>query len=158
MKNSWQWILVAGFLCVLFFWAGSKENKQINSTVEEKKINDIQYIKIAGLELKVELAVTPLQKQQGLSGRNALSEKEGMLFVFDKPDKYSFWMKDMNFPIDIIWISPSGEVVHIKKDARPESYPATFVNIEDALYVLEVASGFSDKNNLKEGDRVLFLY
>ncbi len=77
-----------------------------------------------------------------------------MLFVFDKPDIYSFWMKDMLFPIDMIWISEDGKVVYIERDARPESYPNSFIPDAPAKYVLEVNAGFSEKNNLKVGDKV----
>ena len=76
-------------------------------------------------------------------------------------------MKDMNFPIDMIWLAPSvggdddAKVVYIAKDATPASYPSTFgpgANDQDALYVIEVPSGFADANNLKVGDSVLFTY
>jgi uncharacterized membrane protein (UPF0127 family) len=80
-----------------------------------------------------------------------------MLFVFDKPSIYPFWMKDMNFPIDMIWIGENDEVVYIEKNAQPDSYPETFVSSQNAKYVLEVISSFSEKNNLKVGDRVEFL-
>jgi len=58
------------------------------------------------------------------------------------------------FPIDIIWINEYGNVVYIKKDAKPELYPETYgpgPNDGEAKFVLEVVSGFSDKNNLKVG-------
>jgi len=78
--------------------------------------------------------------------------------------KYSFWMKDMNFPIDIIWLAPfrNGDerdlrIIYIKKDAEPKSYPEAFTPKEEAMYVLEVFSSFSEKNNLKEGNKVEFL-
>ena len=80
-----------------------------------------------------------------------------MLFVFDKPGQYPFWMKDMNFAIDIIWIGEDLRVVYIKKDARPELYPETYTPTENAKYVLEVPAGFSEKNNLKVGDSASFL-
>ena len=86
-----------------------------------------------------------------------LKENEGMLFVFNHADKYSFWMKDMNFPIDIVWIGEDMHVVYIKKNALPTSYPETFTPNQDAKYVLEVISSFSEKNNLKVGDKVEFL-
>lgn len=119
--------------------------------------NKAGHIKIGGQVLKVDLALTEGEQELGLSGRNALQEDEAMLFVFDHSARYPFWMKDMNFPIDIIWISDNREIIYIKKDARPESYPETFVSSKNAKYVLEVPVFFSDKNNLKEGDRVLFL-
>lgn len=112
---------------------------------------------IAGQTLRAELALTPESQAQGLSDRNSLAEDAGMLFVFDRPGKYPFWMKDMNFAIDIIWIGEDLRIVYIKKDARPESYPEAFGPGKDAKYVLEVVSGFSEKNNLKEGDKVEFL-
>ena len=80
-----------------------------------------------------------------------------VLFVFSKPDRYSFWMKDMNFPIDMIWLNQNRQVVFLEKDAQPASYPATFVSNTDAEYVLEVNAGFAEKNNLEEGDHVEFL-
>jgi len=66
--------------------------------------DNTRYVKIAGQNIKVDLALTPETQEKGLSGRSGLKDDEGMLFVFEKPDKYSFWMKDMNFPIDIIWM------------------------------------------------------
>src|SRR5450759_2107151 len=109
----------------------------------------IQSVKIAGQNIKVDLALTPAEQEQGLSARTTLAEDSGMLFVFDRPGQYPFWMKDMNFPIDMIWITEDMKVVYIKKDARPELYPETYGSGNDAKYVLEVVSGFSDKNNLK---------
>jgi len=124
---------------------------------QAKQINEINYVKIAGQKIKVDLALTPKAQEQGLSGRSGLKEDEGMLFVFNQAGKYPFWMKDMNFPIDIIWIGEDFRVVYIKENAQLASYPETFVSSEDAKYVLEVISSFSEKNNLKEGDKVEFL-
>jgi len=117
----------------------------------------IKYIKIAGQNIKVDLALTSKLQEQGLSGRSSLNENEGMLFVFEKPARNFFWMKDMNFAIDMIWISEDLHVVYIKKDAKPESFPEVFGPNENTKYVLEVVSGFGDKNNLKEGDSVQLL-
>jgi uncharacterized protein len=117
---------------------------------------EIQSVKIAGKILKVGLALTQKEQEQGLSGRNNLGEDEGMLFIFDHIDKYPFWMKDMKFPLDIIWISDDYHVVYIKENALPESYPESFSPSLDSKYVLEVNTGFSQKNNLKVGDEVNF--
>ena len=119
---------------------------------------NIKYVKIAGQVIKVDLALTKEALAQGLSGRSGLKENEGMLFIFDNPDTYSFWMKDMNFPIDIIWIDETMKITYIKKDARPELYPETYGPKDASKYILEVVSGFSDENNLKEEDRVKFIY
>ncbi len=120
------------------------------------KVEDIQYVKIAEQKIKVDLALTSENRARGLSGRTILKEDEGMLFVFENVDKYKFWMKEMNFPIDIIWIDENQKVVYIQKNASPESYPETFGGEQNSKYVLELVSGFSDKYNLKEGDKVSF--
>ncbi len=138
------------------------EIKTVENTFNSKNlfnlsINDIKYVKIAGKMLKVNLALTGEAQEQGLSGRKSLKENEGMLFVFNQTGKYSFWMKDMNFSLDIIWISEDFHVVYIKNNASPESYPESFTPKQDAKYVLEVMSSFSQKNNLKVGDKVEFL-
>ena len=118
------------------------------------KNEDDNFIRFAGQNVRVEIADTPAERELGLSGRERLGEKEGMIFVFDSPGRHAFWMKDMLFPLDIIWLDENLKVIYIKKDARPESYPEIFLPGEDAKYVLEVAVGFAEKYNLKEGDEV----
>ncbi|KKU49768.1 MAG: hypothetical protein UX71_C0006G0021 [Parcubacteria group bacterium GW2011_GWA1_47_10] len=115
----------------------------------------IRYVKVAGQRIRVDLAISPEAQTKGLAGRTGLSEGEGMLFIFDVPGKHLFWMKEMNFPIDIIWITENMQVVHVEKNAAPESYPETFGPDAYIKYVLEVPAGYSDKNNLKVGDRIL---
>src|SRR3989338_9107684 len=141
-KNISSFVLAVVFFILLF--------------VIPKDHRNIKAIQIMGQNIRVNLATTDAAREQGLSGRENLKEDEGMLFVFDYPDKYSFWMKDMNFPIDIIWLGENLEVVYIKKDAEPSSYPNAFGPDKNARYVLEVKAGFAEKNNLKEGDKIKF--
>ena len=149
-RNIFFILVVVVFLVAGFFLIKNNSSKNV-------EVNQIHFVKIAGKILKVDLALTLEEQEQGLSGRNKLREDESMLFVFDYINKHPFWMKDMNFAIDIIWIGENLRVVYIKKNAQPESYPETFLPKQDAKYVLEVLSQFSEKNNLKEGDRVEFL-
>lgn len=133
----------------------------LQSSEDFDNAQKINYVVLyGGKKIKVELATDEATRAQGLSGRKELKEDEGLLFVFEKPGKYAFWMKDMNFPIDIIWIDASfNSIVYIKKDAKPESFPETFgpgPSHQEATYVLEVPAGFSEKYNLKEGDRIGF--
>lgn len=111
-------------------------------------------ITIDGIELNVEVVETADEMVRGLSGRTGLAEDEGMLFVYDEPGLYSFWMKDMKFPIDIIWIDENFEIIDITKNVRPDSFPQTFQPQKLAQYVLEVKVGFSDKNNIEIGESV----
>ncbi len=98
--------------------------------------------------VKAEVVDTPSSRELGLSGRKGLGEGKGMLFVFDKPGKYGFWMKDMLFAIDILWINEDGLIVHVERNVKPESYPKAFINTLEATYVLELPAGASEKYGL----------
>lgn len=157
-----KWLIIILLLAIFIFLIIYQNNFNLN--VEKKNPNliyqiepSIKYVKIAGKNIKVDLATSKEAQAQGLSGRISLKEDEGMLFIFDNEDKYPFWMKGMNFPIDIIWIDNTLKVIYIKRNALPESYPDTFTPSLPAKYVLELNSLFSEKNNLKVGDMVEFL-
>lgn len=109
---------------------------------------------VGGTSVKILLADTPQKRTQGLSGRESLAHDEGMLFVFPEEDVYSFWMKDMRFSIDILWLNSAGEVVHVVENASPESYPASFTPEKAATYVLELPAGFARLNNVVVGSVV----
>ena len=105
--------------------------------------------------ISVEIADTVRERMLGLSGRVSLSSDTGMLFVFDEPGKYGIWMKDMNFPIDILWLDNLYTVVDIQKNVSPETFPEVFVPENPALYVLEMNAGAVDEYNVKIGDKFL---
>jgi uncharacterized membrane protein (UPF0127 family) len=124
----------------------STTTPKVTSVTKEKE----NAVTIGNVKIKVDVADTPLKQSQGLSGRAELKEGEGMFFIFEKPAHYSFWMKDMNFPIDIIWIDENYQIVDIKHSLSPETYPNTVSPKTSAQYVLEVPAGFSQKNNIVE--------
>lgn len=103
--------------------------------------NQIVNLQLGTSTIRAEIADTDKKRQQGLSGRKYLAKDQGMLFVFDRPDYYGFWMKEMNFPIDLIWLNQDWKVVGINKDLRPDSYPQVFYPPSEVLYVLEINSG-----------------
>lgn len=84
-----------------------------------------------------EIVNTPEKRQKGLSKRIYMLPETVMLFAFDKEYKYGFWMKDMNFPIDIYWIDSYKKTMSYIRDIKPESYPNVFYPQGDVLYVLE---------------------
>jgi uncharacterized membrane protein (UPF0127 family) len=104
--------------------------------------------------ITVEIANTKASREQGLSFRSGIRSNNGMLFVFDTPGNYAFWMKDMLFSIDMVWLSSEGRVVYVKEHATPESYPQTFVNVVPAQYVLEIGDGMAEKYGLYLGTKV----
>jgi len=115
----------------------------------------ISSVEIGDTIFEVEVVDTTQERTKGLSGRESLSADEGMLFVFEKSDIYPFWMKDMNFPIDIIWINEDLKVVYIKENATPGSFPKIFTPDNSALYVLEVSAGITTDKKIKIGDDVI---
>ncbi len=101
-------------------------------------------VRIGETTLRItDVFTTPETRQQGLSGRQTLAADEAVLFVFDEPTGQCFWMKDMNFAIDMVWLDARREVVHVVTAAEPESYPGTFCPGSEARYVLETAAGKS---------------
>lgn len=116
-------------------------------------------IKVGDKTVAVEVADTDAKRQKGLGGKLILPENQGMLFVFDQKQGYhSFWMKDMQIPIDIIWIS-GNKIVQIDKNAKPEPGVSDkdlkrYMSQNPVDYVLEVNTGWSDRNNIKVGDTI----
>ena len=106
--------------------------------------------------LQVEIANTSQKRQQGLCCRDSLPADQGMLFVYDKPGDYRFWMKDTRIPLDMIWIGSNKHIVHIEHSVAPESYPQTFSSPEPAQYILETNAGYAKKHGLKKSDNVAF--
>jgi uncharacterized membrane protein (UPF0127 family) len=100
---------------------------------------------------KVELATSSAAQERGLSGRTDVPEGYGMLFVFSEAGSYGIWMKDMLVPIDILWLSDTGEVITVKADARPESYPDVFYPSTPARYVLETRDGEAARRGWRQG-------
>jgi len=83
-----------------------------------------------------------------------------MLFVFQQPGRYGFWMIGMKFPIDIIWLDSNGTVTHIEHSLAPcppnplNLFCPTYSPERDSLYVLETVAGFSNKHNVNPGTHI----
>lgn len=102
--------------------------------------------------LILDLATTSAARSQGLSGRTSLDTNAGMLFVFEEPGLYGFWMKEMKFSLDLIWLNSKGKVVDITTNLSPQTYPKAFYPVSPVKYVIEVNAGWTKINNLEVGD------
>lgn len=113
--------------------------------------------KIEGKTFKLLVAKSEEDKQVGLSKYHRLPENTGMIFLFDKPGFYSFWMKNMNFPIDILYIN-GDRIVTIYKNQKPaeSGNPPVLNPKEESDKVLEINAGLSDRYKIEEGDKVEF--
>lgn len=101
-----------------------------------------------------ERADTDESRQIGLSNRICIPEKTGMLFVFDQAGIHGIWMKDMNFPIDIVWLDSTKKIIHIEENVDPNTYPNVFYPSTPAKYVLEISSGAIKRADLKLSDQL----
>ncbi len=139
------------FLVFIFVYSSYQSIPDINHEQETVVGN----IKIGETYFNVEIADTLKKRIQGLSNKESLGKNEGLLFVFEESGTHGFWMKDMLFSIDIIWINSEKTVVQITKSATPESYPEIFYPSEPVLYVLEV--GANQSTSIKIGDELSFV-
>lgn len=136
--------LVVTIVLILFFM------QQSNAPVTEKTVS------INSVSVRVAVADTPTERTLGLSGREALAEGEGMLFIFEEEGNWGIWMKDMHFAIDVIWARSDGLVISVAPHLTPETYPQAFYPDEpQAKYVLEVPAGFATSHNIAKGSKLV---
>jgi uncharacterized protein len=108
-------------------------------------------------DISAYVADTDAKRTEGLSGVENISQDQGMLFILDYPSKQGFWMKEMKFPLDIIWVGDNDTVVHIEKNLQPCMsifFCPVFTTMKEAKYVIETRAGFADSHSVKEGTRV----
>lgn len=109
------------------------------------------YIELGDKRFRTEVMDTEQARTQGLSGRGGLDADAAMLFVFDVPDKRCFWMKDMQFAIDILWFDSKKRLIHQETAVTPESYPESYC-VHGAQYVVELAAGTTEVVGVELGD------
>ena len=143
-------VIIIGTFTIVFL---ERENLRFEYPKTDK--TSIRGIYINDMPMWVDVADSVKEIKTGLSGRTTLEIGQGMLFIFDKLDFYGMWMKDMNFPIDIIWIDENLQIIDIKTQVLQKSYSEIFYPVQKALYVIEVNAGFSELNNIKIGDKVI---
>ena len=107
-------------------------------------------------------AITPSERTLGLSGRSSMPRDSGMLFVFETEGKFEFWMKDMEFPLDLIWIDSDCYITDLTRNAPPADSDSDLSDIisygprSQVQYVLEINGGLVETLGIKEGDAVAF--
>ena len=112
-------------------------------------------VQLRDQKITVEIADSPISRARGLAKHAPLEENQGMLFIFPKTDRQQFWMKDMKFPIDIVWLN-EGRVVDIAPDVPvsvTKDLPVYSPRLP-ASSVLELRAGFMGRHGIKIGDAV----
>ena len=143
-----------GFSTKQFLTQNATESAQVQ-TKESTQVT------VKDLVIKVKIADEPKEQQTGLADNSSLALDEGMMFVFDQSKRNTFWMKDMKFAIDIIWIDDQKKIVDIAPNVPPEPNKGEkeltrYKPKSDAKYVLEINAGLSSLHNLQIGDQVSF--
>lgn len=114
--------------------------------------NNNSYIQIKDRKIFIEIALTPEERQIGLSGRDSLPKYNGMLFVFENDEIVSFWMKNTKIPLSIAFITKDGNIVGIY-DMEPFSL-STISSIYPVRYALEVNKGLFNEIGITAGDSI----
>jgi len=142
----------------LLLMISSACNWQGTSSVPKDNYNT--QLQIKGKTLLVEIVNTPAEMEQGLSNRTSMAQNQGMLFTFNKPTSPAFWMKDMKFNLDLIWIYKN-KIVAITADVPApisinENLP-TYSPPSTIDQVLEVNSSWSKQNGIEIGNQIQLL-
>ena len=158
MKELIIWFGVLVGMILFAAWlqkGGYKLPESTNSSVEQTKSIKVGNTK----KIDVEIADSPQKHEKGLSGRDSLSSGRGMLFIMQEDSMPTFWMKNMKFPIDIMWINDS-IVVDILENVPAQQEETNDANLsryrsQRAVdHVLEVTDGFIKTNGISIGDKV----
>lgn len=150
-KNIITWILVIILLIATFFLPTI--SKEIESFTNVESSGGKVIYSSHDLHLStIEIADTLYKQQQGLMHRSALCAECAMLFVYNYPTSYDFWMKNTKFSLDIIFLDQNGKIINLHKFAKPLDTNKRYKAQSYYWYVLEVNAGFADKYKLKAGD------
>lgn len=146
-------MLLAALIAVSFFnsttWACHSYQTADNYRKDKAvTINDKQF--------SVEVPDSSEARMWGLSGRPCIGDDQAMLFVFEEAGVHCFWMKEMQFFIDIVWLDADKRIIYVKENADPASYPKHFCPPSPAKYVLEFSAGTAQRLGLASGQQLSF--
>jgi uncharacterized membrane protein (UPF0127 family) len=102
------------------------------------------------------VVTSPEDQARGLGGLETMPQDEGMLFWYADEAVRCFWMKDMQFPLDLIWLDAQRRVVHLERNVSPQTYPKQFCPDKPARYVLELNAGQANAARIKAGQTLTF--
>lgn len=151
IKQGFIILMAVFFTMFLSAVLNKPSNLFLNSSIEKANVSDGIPILVSNKELRIEIADSEEKRNRGLGGRKSLPNNRGMLFLFETPALYSFWMADMRFPIDIIWIDENKKIIAISENISPDTYPLSFSPSDPVKYVLEVNAGWTKKNEVEIG-------
>lgn len=156
MRINQSTLIIIGIgilLVVALFMPWQKKEKLDLSFEKEATLHVLSPEDEERTAIAVEFADTPEEIDQGLQHRESLGKDRGMLFIMEEEEVQSFWMIDMLFPIDIIYIDEEKEVVYIAKSVETD-LTEPVPSLAPSKYVLQVNAGLCDTYGISVGDRV----
>lgn len=155
-KSSKPFYLIFKTILIVIVFSGALQTVSFVRAVSTEIVDHSLYaqraIVVAETALVAKIADSPEKQVRGLSGVRYIKPLEGLLFTYERSDFHGIWMKDMNFPIDVIWFDQYQNVIHIVENMHPDSYPKVYLPDSPSRYILEVKAGFVDKYDIKKGD------
>lgn len=112
-------------------------------------------IMIGSVAVQASIADTMSSRIKGLSDTPYLPANVVKLFAFGVAGSHSIWMKDMLYPLDIIWAVEDGTIVHIEENVSPDSFPTSFASPTPAWFVIEANAGFVANEQISLGDKIV---
>ena len=103
-------------------------------------------ITLGNSTIRVSLAKTPDELTRGLSNTPKLEDGHGMLFIMPSAARWGFWMKDMHYSLDILWLNANKTVIYIAANVAPITYPKVFAPTAPASDVIELPAGYAQKH------------
>lgn len=154
MRQRIPWFLIGVFFLASAVLAAVSVNGSPSSSLPAQSV----YYRVCFADqcFRAEAAVTPEQRGRGLMSRTGLQEREAMIFFFEDEKPYPIWMKNMLFPIDILWLDSRQRIVEMRLEVPPcRADPCpVYAPSADSRYVLELKSGIVSKMGLETGDQM----
>ena len=152
-------ILIIFALLMLFIVVFNLVSVSVPQLTEQGSTSSYKQVALKGTTLLVEVADTNQKRALGLMYRENLAKNSGMLFIFKDEGIHSFWMKNTLLPLDILWISKQGKIVHIEENVPTcdSLICPSYTPDEDSLYALELNAGWVGANDVTVGDKVQFI-
>jgi len=158
-------------IIVALIWLNSGDDNAIIPSLEESLIPEkppvVEFTKNGYLhfinsendtlsKIDIELVNSIYERSLGLMYRDKMMEDQGMLFIFPKTEPMGFWMKNTEISLDIIFVDADKNIAKIHQNTKPYS-DSSYHSILPCKYVVETVAGYTDKYNISEGDKVVFV-
>lgn len=161
-KKTFIFVIIGIFIIaavIAIFMLSDNKSKNTNEP-KFKKQGELEFIRKDDNQviskIDIEVADKDSSRIKGLMYRTKMDENQGMLFIFPKEEIQSFWMKNTYISLDIIYVNSEKEIVKIYKNTTPRSINS-LPSEKKSQYVVEVNGGYTDKHNIKEGDKINFV-